>query len=667
MSPYSLLVIYAGRSTGPGTTASLPVTEAGRVAMPPGTHRGRDLFLELLHAGSYLENGFPRWEISRKKSLEDIGQGLLLPQGPAIGALWDRKARRYHALSRPFEVEARKTVEVPLERPEGAAHLILQLQRQGLASTAADLDIDITLHLSDGKELPPDLEIPTANRVYAVWYGLAPGAAEVRAESKDEFLEPQQLRFAAGRIERHVAQLRPRPALDVELNLPTALRHERLALELRRLPSRQVVARGVLETPAHTHRFENLPPALLEVDLQTSLGSFVRQVDLSLGKDGFLLIEPELITVRGTVYHGDKGRPAKLAFTTAARTTTEVQTDDEGAYEVAVLQPLRFVAIELRGTKAAPYTDFFAPAIAESRELDFRLPDVTYRVQVLDAATRQGIPKASLALRNRYAFEDEVEGDLRGAGRGRERVIAQSATTDETGTAWLPPLRKGELEIRASAEGYSEMREPVRAQVVDGTTDQDFEVLLEPIGETVALHLRLPSGAPAAGAEVVLVDSLEWGLRLFEARASGGGMVRAPRAHVGILLVKHPAAAFLVREWRPREDESEAAWDLTAAAGRPLTIHVTESSGKSAAPRAELALWVGGRRLSGVALAWLTGTHPVADANGYWRATNLPPAPVGVLAWSLRLREEAWSGTLDAQATTTAFPWPDPIKVRVFD
>lgn len=662
MTPFAGLLIFSGHSGGSMKVFS-PLGDAGRVTLREND-RNPDRELHLLHAGSYHEAGFLRWEISPRRAVEEIGDGVLLPVGRAIGALWDQSEKRYVALSRPFEVYRRKTVEIPLERPSGAVHLVAELLRHPMPESAEDLTAELVVK-RDGRELPPDLKVLTADKIFAAWYGLRPGEAELRARSRQTFFD-QKLDLVPGNVEWVKGQLEPRPALDVELDLPAPLRRDERILEVRRLPSGEPVARHSLETGKHEHRFEGLPPTLLAVDLQTSLGTFTRQVDLSSKQDGFLLLKPELVTLRGTVYRGDEGHPAKLTFTTVDRKTREVQADEEGLYEIAFLERVGGVSIELANVDAAPYIDFFLPAIKESQDLDFHLSDAEHRVRVLDAATGQGVSGASLAIRNSFVREDAEEEESKGALGKKERAVFQSVRTDERGEARLPPLREGSIEIRASAEGYSPLREPLRAQVVDGETDQTFEILLEPVGETVALRLSLPDGAPATGAHVLLVDSLATGQSLFSARADGEGLVEVPRKQSGILLVRHAAAAFLVREWLPEEDE--AGWALPPAAGLPLMIHVKDSSGRSALPKADLALWVDGRRLDGRWLAWLMGgAEPRADANGYWTGRNLPRGTVEILAWGPGAREEALAGSLDAQATGVRFPWADPVEVRAVE
>lgn len=202
ISPFTHVVRYSPQPfRGRGLIVTAVVGEAGRVIVPPEIARDQNLTLRLLHAGSYLEEGHSRWELSRRAKVRDVGGGLLMPVGPTIGALWDEEGQRYVALSRPFEVEARRTVTVPLERPSGFTHLVAQIQRPSLADDAADAAMRVVLR-HKGKEVPPDLQVSLTDRAYAVWYELAPGRGVIQAETADGLLRPKELKLVAGKIER---------------------------------------------------------------------------------------------------------------------------------------------------------------------------------------------------------------------------------------------------------------------------------------------------------------------------------------------------------------------------------------------------------------------------------------------------------------------------------
>lgn len=132
-----------------------------------------------------------------------------MPAGPTIAGLWDAQHQRYVALSRPFEVEPRRSVAAPLERPNEVAQLLVQLLwgEAPLAEKANGPEMMLSV---EGSERPPDLRIVTAASVYAVWYDLPPGEAILRAGS-DRYTTPEQkVTLTQGRIERLTGQLEPR-------------------------------------------------------------------------------------------------------------------------------------------------------------------------------------------------------------------------------------------------------------------------------------------------------------------------------------------------------------------------------------------------------------------------------------------------------------------------
>lgn len=289
ITPYAGLLSFSGQGS---TKAALPLGEAGRVTLRE-EDASRGLELRLLHAGSYLEGPFLRWEISPRRAVDEIGEGVLLPVGKAIGALWDQNDKKYVALSRPFEVRGHRTVEVPLSRPAGGTHLMAEMWRHSTSPSEEGPEAELAVR-RDGGDLPPDLKVLTADKIYAVWYGLAPGPAELRVKSRQTFFD-RKMDLVPG-VEWVEGRLEARPALDVKLDLPSLLRSGKLVLDVRRLPSGEVIEKHALEPLIYEHRFEGLPAALLEVNLRTGLGSVSRQVDLSWRRNELLRLKPELVT-----------------------------------------------------------------------------------------------------------------------------------------------------------------------------------------------------------------------------------------------------------------------------------------------------------------------------------------------------------------------------------
>jgi hypothetical protein len=445
------------------------------------------------------------------------------------------------------------------------------------------------------------------------------------------------------------------------------LLHENPVLEIRQLPSGEVLERRALKPESGTERFEKLPAAPLQVDLQTAVGAFSGKADLSSGRDGFLLLKPDVITLAGRVFYGNDGHPAKLTFANATR-ETKIETEDDGRYEAVFLQAVQTVSIQLDGVDREPWFDFFRPAIAASQELDFRIPAGDFRVRVRDARTGKAIAGAAVEVRNNFKPEEPEEGAAAPNSRKPrgDRAVFQRVKTEETGEARLPPLRRGSVELRASADGYAKMREATKEEIPDENAERTFELRLEPIGETVAVRLRLPNGAPASGAQVLLVRSLAEGDEVFSGSADGEGVVEVPRGQAGVLLLKHPAAAVAVRDWQPgpeNSDEPGPEWALPVPAERPLTVQVKDPSRKEGVAGAEILLWLDGRRLSGRSLAWLTGGRPTTDPNGFWTGNNLPRTALAVLAWARQGGDTGAAGPSDSQATSITYPWTGVVEL----
>lgn len=314
MTPFSGLIGHSGAGS---MRAVLPIAEAGRVRLPEGLAAAPDLELHLLHAGSYLEAGFLRWELSIRKPVSEVGDGVLMPLGKAVGALWDARRKRYVALSRPFVVRGQKTVEVPLSEPGGGALLMAELKRETPAKTAADLEARMAVK-QGAEERPADLHVQTTDKVFAFWYGLAPGPADLKGETGQDVLLAQKLDLRAGKITAIQADLKHRPDLDVQLSLPASLWDGELALQVRELPTGEILEHRAIErTAGRVYRFERTHPTLLDVELQTRIGSYSRRVDLGPGEDGFLLLKLQVITVKGV---GELlAEPAPLGRTPGSR------------------------------------------------------------------------------------------------------------------------------------------------------------------------------------------------------------------------------------------------------------------------------------------------------------------------------------------------------------
>ncbi len=543
-------------------------------------------------------------------------------------------------------------MEAPLMQPAaGRSSLVMQLERASRASELDQISLSATALLTAaGETRVPDSMLSTRDRIFGFWYELVSGRAQLTSNTREDILAPIEVDLLPVRVELVEAQLDLRPALEVALALPVALRDDENDLRLRSLPDSAVLAQATLPSGTWAHTFSGLVPGLISVELHTRSGVFKEEVQLPVAGSEYVRLEPEVIIVTGTVFFGEEPHPSKLSFMTVDKSTIETQTDADGMYQVASLTALRHMTVEPEGVEAAPWVDFLVPALSESTLLDVHIPDARFRVRVYDVESGAPVAEAQVTVRN--SFE--------AAGDEHEKTIVQRAMTDEDGEALLPPLRPGSAEIHASASGFFRMREPLRREV--GSEDRTFEIGLEPTGAMVAVHLTLPGGLPAGGAELMLVDSLSTARPLLSETADEDGLATLSRAAHGQLLIRHPDAAFLIRDWQPTEAVEEERWTLPPAVSQPLSLAIKELQGE-AAHRAWLAIWADGRRLSGIALAWLTRSRPFADNNGFWTGSNLPQTKLAVVACPIKNRSDGEAGLYDALATEISFPWPPVLEI----
>lgn len=670
ITPYSHLISFSSqnraRRVGP---SSAEVGPGGWVGLPPGVETEGDTELWILRAA----DDPLRFEMSRRRPAAEAADGVLMPAGSALAALWDRGSGQWLALSPLFDVPAGRAVAAPLRRPAAdAADLVVFAVRQPNDDRLALPAVEPTV-LQAGGERRADLTLANAWGVYAVWYGLAPGPATLGGGSDRLYVEPQAVELAGGGVGRFEAALLRRPLLDVGLVLPREVREKPFEVAVRAMPGGEEMARVELDRRAGHHRFQaGLVAGPAEVVLETHLGTFRRRVELAAGEETHLGLEPELIEVWGVVRHGGEPHPATVAFRTVAGDEVEAAAGEDGAYRALALQALAWVEVRLDGVDQEPWADFLMPPLAAGRELDFDLSDAVIAVRVVDAASGAPIGGADVGVRSEYASPadgggDGGDGGLPGTTRrplpGRGRALGRDHTAGGDGTVRLPPPRPGRLEIHASAEGYRPLAEPLVVEVPDPPQDREVEIALEPVGETLPLRLTLPDGSPAAGAEATRVDSAPPHRTLSTARADAAGVLEVPlEPRQGLLLLRHPGAGFGVLDWARRVDEGTAEWSFPPAAP-PLDVRILAPGGEAPARMAGIALWVDGRRLSDGLLHWLTGALPRARG-GAWLARGLPAGPVRVLAWLPESDAEAATGALDPLAEDVGYPWPATVEIE---
>ncbi|HEX2223839.1 MAG TPA: hypothetical protein VHN15_06515, partial [Thermoanaerobaculia bacterium] len=262
MSPESLVVRYSGSPfKGRGLLGGLQLVPAGKVVLADDATPGAAV-LRLLHIDSHTRGQYPQREISRRVSGPALKNGVLMPAGPVLAALFDSKTQEYVGLARPVTVAAGGRTSVRPVLPEkGTTHLVALLERPVVLDSFAKSDVRPALVLAEGAR-PPDVLVPTAERVYAVWYGVNVRRARLEVTSAYVSAPPQELVLRPGRIERLILRLNSRPNLKVTLQVPAELPLAGSTLEVAAVaaPGVEVAAQAKLVPEHRVYRFEHLPP-----------------------------------------------------------------------------------------------------------------------------------------------------------------------------------------------------------------------------------------------------------------------------------------------------------------------------------------------------------------------------------------------------------------------
>jgi hypothetical protein len=612
MTPTMGLLFYGRRPfSGTGMASIVPVAPAGRIVIPPERTMLDTEDLRLVSIES--RHGWGTRVFDRRILAANAHTPVQMPEGRAVAGRFDRKSNDAIALSRPVEIAPGKTAVVwPV--PPAESDVLLVLTKPPELQLPKPFPARLTL---DSR--PADVMLNAFDRIIAIWYGVAARHATIAMQSDAAFLPPQQVDLARGKVTTIRSKVQRLPTAHVSINVPPGVSiAEPLSLE--------AAATRVQVTPG-THDLPGLPAEPLKITL--SVGAWRRSelVDLSSGQDANVTFDLQPIAVTGTVFHGDDRTAAEIEFLNDNEWRS-VKTNERGEYATTFWWPKVHMARVKIGT-LPPYLDAFRE-IFESGVVDFHVPRTDYLVRVRDATTGRGIGGAEISVGN-----DSPD----------SRITSQRLTTDGSGVAALPPLRRGDLIVKVRAEHYA-TSEPLRASVDD--QHHELEIALKPLPTAASLQLRLAAGTPAAQAEVWAFNPAM--VPVWRGTADEEGRLDLPEMAVGaMLLVRHPMAASTIRTCTP----TEAAWTLEPPA-EPLTL--------VSKPGVVVALWLDGVKLTGPPLTFAAWSTPATSASGLWVGRNLPPKSVRVLL----LPSSAYgSNAYDTVARLIDYPWPAPIAAPV--
>lgn len=610
MTPSLSMLVYSRKPfDGAGMGSIMPVTPAGLIAANRSMPESESLRFLLIHAGAAWADRI----FDRRVPARDAHTPVQMPEGRVVAGRFDKKTNDAIALTRPVDIRSGTTTRVWPAAPSESDLLVVLTKPPELMLSKP---IDARLVLDDGtSKKAPDVIVNGFERIIAIWYGVSARTAKVSLQSTAAFWAPQDVRFTRGKVttvRSTVARL-PKVSVSIDGNeLPQSM-----ALD---------VGSRHLDVGAGVHDVEALPAEPLRVTLTIGKWKFNKDVDLSSGNDAQVAFDLEPIAVHGTVFHGDRAAPADIAFRSGEDEWVHVETDERGQYEATFWAPDEHtIRVKLKDSSAPPFLDAFRE-ISKSGTLDFHVPRTDYVVHVRDATTGRGVAGARV-----------IAGSIWIDDASRSHEEAQRVATDADGTAILPPLRKGQLIVDVHAEGFAAV-EPLRMAVDD--EHHELEIALQPLRSAMTLQLMLPSGAPAAGADVwAFSDAMQ---PLWRGTVDAAGALEVPdvAAHA-LLLIRHANAASTIR----RVIASET-WTLEPAA-EPLTLAASKAGA--------VALWIDGVQLSGPPLAFAAWSGPATNPAGVWIGRNLPRKPLQVLVSP---------GASGAQRVD--YPWPARVTTPNF-
>lgn len=644
ISPAPLRLHYAGSPfSGGGLRAVAPVVPAGFIRLADDVEMAREQGLRLLSLRA--DGHFLDWTAAFDRRVSDPRRPAAMPAGLVLAGIFDRKSGDAAALARPLELAAGKTVTVRPAPPERDSDVLVVLRRPLLPARNA-----IRLQLTDARGArAPDAFLDATDTVIAVWYGATGARATVTAEAEKLLLRPIELTLAPKRVTTHRGELQLKPGIKVSVLAPPDA-FKAMSLSVRPVGSNEPL-RIVPVSREPSHDIADLPAEPLRVTLTADQWTFEQTVDLRDGNDGAVAFTLDPILLRGKVFLGGEPARATISFGDGGRQLVEVDTDDAGAYEAVFWEEALYVAhVKVKDDDAEPFLDPAVP-VERSRTVDFHLPGNRITATVVDAES--GLPIEGAAVGVTISSSHDEVGAM---------TMSHRHTAGAGGKVVLPRLRPGTAQVQATAAGYA-ASEAVSLDV-DETTKRELRFALKRLASMRTLVL-LPDGAPAGGAEAVVVSEPTAGRVVWSGSAGASGELDVATAdRSGVLIVRHPHAASRAVPLASAPEQIR----LAAADPSPLVVRSIDST-DAPVRFALLTVWIDGLRLSDRAAAFATwSTMPMTNADGVWTGRNFPPAPLRLLVTKSVPPARIATAAYDALAATIPFPRPSgPLALKAVE
>lgn len=636
ITPAPVKLIYTSHEfRGKGMMAVIPRTAAGEIGLRapfPGTS------LRLLNLDSFASGHGVAPAFDRRTSGENV-RPVRMPTGRVLVGVFDRDSGDAVALAPPVDVTTGRVAYAEPALPKRGTDVLVVLNRPRVRARSDAEVVSLQLHV-DGEHESPAVFADSADRVYAVWYGVEGRRARVVANGRELTFPGREFPLRPRRVITVRGRLRALPKLSVEIVSGAELPRD-VRVQAKRLSGEILTEVALHDT---TVDLGHLPAEPVEVVLLSPDIELRQRVDLTNGIDETVQFRPDPLTIHGHLTRGDRGVTGTIAFTLATRKPVTVVTKDDGSY-TARLWSAGTYRIAAAASGAAPFE--LTRHIMRDTELSIDLPRANVEIRVVDEKSNTAVAGARIVATPGSA--DAAQAVAR----------AQSALTDEHGTGTLPPINPGMTRISVIATEYLTAERVIYIADTDDT--QHFTVELTPVGADgrERITLRLADGTPASAAELMLMDAGTMSQPLWSGRADAAGVVAVPAIQDTILLIRHPQAGSI----------AVAAIDglelRLPAPAPPLAVRFVRANGMPAR-HAGITVWMRGIRISsGSALGFLYRVPNATNHDGVWRANNLPQASLRILAVTSDLARSAPAAALDPLALTVLYPWSELPTLRV--
>ncbi|MEA2414756.1 MAG: hypothetical protein QOI58_1413 [Thermoanaerobaculia bacterium] len=617
-----VLTVGSGRSSEPVIAQGL-LGDAGRVQVDAPASVS---FVDLVSVQGTVPNG----EVSylRRVSRQEFAHPAQMPAGTCVALGYGETGELLGVTN--LVAVAKNAVAAAKLRPLSSRDVLAKFE----AKVQGDLLEGFRATIEAPSPRSADAMFRIVDGMAALWYHVDEPRVTLSAASEHGWTRPEAQSVRRTGPTSLTTSFRRLPSLTVSLVAEPPIENaSTFKLSLRKEGSVAAI-RDVEMRIGQVLALSDLPATNIELTLSAPAAWFSQRVDLSSGDDSNARFTVSPVILRGDVKYGSDSARAKITF--LGRVKTEVLTNELGEYRVTLWHPGRYpLKVTLIDHEDIPEFDDNI-RIDESRSYDIRVPRNRISVAVSDVDARP-LPGAEVHVTS--ASKSTENGDQR---------FLVNVPSGADGVAILPPIRPGQLEIRATKGGYR-VSEPITLPVTPDMSEQSVRVVLHK-DEDPDIEIVLPNGEPASGAEITIASKSTCQL-LGRSSTDEQGHAAVPFYGDEMVIVRHSAAAVDIVF---AADLRRSGRLQLSPAGMRLQVTVVDRS-RAAVSGAAIVLFWRNFTLFGPALASVAQFTPSTALGGEWMFVRPPAEALAILAMRAVPPAPALMKSLAAEL---AYPWP---------